>query len=117
MHLRTDFHDKHEPVGGCVASAASGILKRPKRSATDITNEVREMRSAIARAERASEAGATGGRNHPKVSLGAKSASKLKPPKERTRTAVAKEAGLPERKVRLAQEIKKAARKCPQWCG
>lgn len=67
----------------------------------DIANEVREIRSAIEQKERAAKGG----------EAKANPASRLNPPtstpKIPTRKAVAIEVKLPERKIRLAQEIKK----------
>jgi hypothetical protein len=77
-----------------------------RRNLTDdqrsiIANDVRESRSSIARSEQATQA--IQARHNP--------TSRLNQPtrkSEPTRKAVAKEAQLPERKIRLAQEIKKA---------
>jgi ParB-like chromosome segregation protein Spo0J len=67
-----------------------------------IANEVREWRSDIATAQATAKARAA--KANPSVC--AKSTQTEKSPK-RTSTSVAKEAKLPERKLRLAQEIKK----------
>jgi hypothetical protein len=77
-----------------------------RRNLTDdqrsvIANDVREMRSRIA----LSEAGKLGGRGNKKPC--GKSAHGFPP--NRTSAAIAKAVKLPERKIRLAQEIKKAA--------
>lgn len=79
-----------------------------RRNLTDdqravVANDVRESRSAIAAVEHAKTARAA------QLGSVAKTAPGPKQKKERVRTAVAKEAGLPERKIRLAQEIKKAS--------
>jgi N6-adenosine-specific RNA methylase IME4 len=89
-----------------------------RRNLTDdqrsvVANDVREFQSEIARKERAVKAREVGGKATPqqeKERLSAKLTEKRKPsaPKD-TRKAVAREAKLPERKIRLAQEIKKAA--------
>ena len=73
--------------------------------------EVVEVRSAIEKKERAKKAGKSGGRNHPQdFSLVAKMATKLKKePTERTRTAVAKEYSVSEKKLRDVTNIKKDA--------
>jgi N6-adenosine-specific RNA methylase IME4 len=87
-----------------------------RRNLTDdqraiVANDVRETRSAIARVERAKEARASvQDRNPVNSDLRAKSAHKSEPQLP-SRAAVAKETNLPERKIRLAQEIKKAAPK------
>lgn len=84
-----------------------------RRNLTDdqrsmVSGDVAERRSKIAMQERAEEASKVAALvRSGKSTLLAKSANKVKPPIN-TRTAVAKEAGLPERKVRLAVEIKKA---------
>ena len=76
-----------------------------RRNLTDdqraiIWNEIREQRSTIVKAERAVKASA--------VSHGLEVKTDPKPaPKERTRAAVAKEAKLPENKLKQAQILKK----------
>lgn len=80
-----------------------------RRNLTDdqravVANDVRETRSAIARAEQLEKARLTKASG----SVQAKSTHTEKP-KIPTRAAVAKEQAIPERKIRLAQEIKKAS--------
>jgi N6-adenosine-specific RNA methylase IME4 len=83
-----------------------------RRNLTDdqraiVANDVREIRSGIAKKERAKLAAKAGGVGRPKdKSLQAKSTRKLG---RWSRPGVAKETKIPERKIRLAQEIKKAA--------
>lgn len=83
-----------------------------RRNLTDdqragIAERVRQRRSALATKERARAAGKTGGRNHPKFSLSDTVSDKLnaQKPKHDTRAAVAREAHVPERKVRAVQEV------------
>jgi hypothetical protein len=77
-----------------------------RRNLTDdqraiVWNEIREQRSKIEKVERAVKASA--------VSQGLQAKTDLKPkePKEPTRTSVAKEAKLPENKLKQAQKLKK----------
>jgi hypothetical protein len=71
-----------------------------------IANDVREIRSEIARAEQAREVGKQGGRGNVKTHS-ADSTERVSKPTVDTRKAVAVENKVPERKIRLAQEIKK----------
>jgi hypothetical protein len=73
----------------------------------DIANEVREIRSVIAQTEQRKLAAQQPRNLENKASGSAKSTEPLK--KQDTRKAIAAEAKLPERKIRLAQEIKKAS--------
>lgn len=66
-----------------------------------LANEVREMKSAIAAKEGKRKGGKAGGRGRPKKKDSCVSI-------QRTAKSVAKAAKLPERKLRLAQEVKKA---------
>lgn len=85
-----------------------------RRNITDdqravLANEVREHRAAISRAEQARSVGRLGGRGRKKTHA-VKSAAKLSRNRgAEARESVAKSARLPERKLRLVQEIKKAA--------
>ena len=72
----------------------------------DIANEVREIRATIANTESLAKAREIKANPSAKSSVSAKSTDTVKP-KIDTRKAVAIEAKLPERKIRLAQEIKK----------
>jgi hypothetical protein len=75
-----------------------------------VAYRVVEQRSAMAKKGRASAAGKTGGRNHPKVSLSATPSDKLKRKKKSdTRSEVAKKAKVPERKLRAIAKAKKDA--------
>lgn len=76
-------------------------LKDDQRSV--IANDVREIRSTIEKKEKASKAGSAENKG---FNFKAESAKEIKPVKS-TRSEVAKESNLPERKIRLAQEIKK----------
>ena len=81
-------------------------------SAPAWANEIREIRSAIARKEKAKEAGKVKPLSNQRDNSEDTSSPKLSPTKEstsRTRAAVAKEANLPERKLRAAQELKAKA--------
>jgi N6-adenosine-specific RNA methylase IME4 len=90
-----------------------------RRNLTDdqrstVSNDVREIRSEIEKKERAQKAAEIAHKpiGNKGLSSSVKSADKLKPlkstPKD-SRKSVAKEAKLPERKIRQAQEIKKAS--------
>jgi hypothetical protein len=79
-----------------------------RRNLTDdqravVANDLREARSAIVQAEHLAKA-----REIKENPILAKSAQ-IEKPVHNTRTAVAKESKLPERKIRLAQEIKKVS--------
>ena len=87
-----------------------------RRNLTDdqrsmVSNDVREIRSEIEKTERAAKAGENKPLSIQQDNSSAKSADKLCATKQKTskdtRKTVAKEAKLPERKLRLAQEIKK----------
>lgn len=85
-----------------------------RRNLTDdqrstVSNDVREIRSEIEKTERARKAGSNKPLSSQQDNLEADLSSKLSQTKQRTRKAVAKEAKLPERKIRQAQEIKKAS--------
>ena len=90
-----------------------------RRNLTDdqrstVSNDVREIRSEIEKKERAQKAAEIAHKpiGNKGLSSSVKSADKLKPlestPKD-SRKSVAKESKLPERKIRQAQEIKKAS--------
>jgi site-specific DNA-methyltransferase (adenine-specific) len=71
--------------------------------------QMTELRSKIAKKERAKKGGETGGRNHPKSSLEADASPELKGgAKERTREAVAREVNVSERQIRKVAQIKKS---------
>lgn len=86
-----------------------------RRNLTDdqrsiIANEVRENKSAIEKKERGSKGRASvRSRNPVNPDLQAKSAHKSENPKKPTRTTVAVQSKLPERKLRLVQQLKKTA--------
>ena len=73
----------------------------------DIANEVREIRSDIAQKEAAIRREAEKASLAKSAKTGVVPVPKPKPAPVNTRQAVAIEAKLPERKIRLAQEIKK----------
>ncbi len=88
-----------------------------RRNITDdqravLANEVREYRAEISRAEQARRVGKQGGRGKKKTQQ-AESTRRVSSKKGVVRPSVAKAAKLPERKLRLAQEIKKADEKHP----
>src|SRR5438094_2310346 len=89
-----------------------------RRSLTDdvrsvLALSVMERRSKLEMQERAREAGKAGGRGRPKEDSSkdtrSDKLSKKEKPKKNTRAAVAKQAKLPERKLRAIQELKKRA--------
>ena len=95
-----------------IESNQLGRRNLPDDARAVIALSIMERRSRLERHERAIAAGKTGGRNHPKkVSFETAASSKLKPkePKERTRAAVAKEAKISERKLRVVQALRKRA--------
>jgi hypothetical protein len=82
-----------------------------------VAEDAPERRSKLRASEQRSQAGKVGGRNHPKVSESVNMSDPLKSqqPKRDTRAEIAREAKVPERKLRAAAEVKK--RKGPATGG